>query len=205
MPALFDPQIITYTGQKFHVFNPSPAQVRLVDIVWSLSQKCRWGGHTPGFYSVAHHSLAAGLIEASEARAFALLHDACEAYLPDVPTPLKPYLLLHAGGADYKTFSAVEDAILASVWAKIGQYPSPNDAACVHAIDTALACAEWTQLLGRSHSEYLLAADRTTLPDGLEVAEEAVCRTSHITRDEIAYRFADALRACGCDVSLSRF
>lgn len=63
--------------------------VNLEDIAHSLSQLCRYGGHCNHFYSVAEHSVR--LSETVDPRE-ALLHDATEAYLGDVVSPLKSML-----------------------------------------------------------------------------------------------------------------
>ena len=71
----------------------------LEDIAHSLSLTCRYNGHCREFYSVAEHSMhLAKYLERTvlatdrEARLAALLHDASEAYLSDVPSPVKRYL-----------------------------------------------------------------------------------------------------------------
>ncbi len=92
--------ITTYTGKKFEPLHPSPYGVDIVDIAHALSQICRFGGHTKEFYSVAQHCFyVAELIDdwyVAKRRYWhkyvvvqALLHDASEAYLGDVVTPVK--------------------------------------------------------------------------------------------------------------------
>src|SRR5258708_3128752 len=54
--------IITYTGLKFYHLNPQPDMVTVEDIAHSLSQLCRWTGHSRFFYSVAQHSVYASQI-----------------------------------------------------------------------------------------------------------------------------------------------
>lgn len=84
--------IRTYTGGKFHVFAPKPDEVSILDIAHALSQQCRFTGHTRKFYSVAQHSV----LVARQSKCWGdqyelkgLLHDAAEAYLVDLPTPIK--------------------------------------------------------------------------------------------------------------------
>ncbi len=87
--------IQTYTGKQFWPLDPRPADVDLHDIAHALSLKCRFGGHCKVFYSVAEHSVrvlrhvakADGVTD-MELKA-ALLHDAAEAYLPDLLRPIK--------------------------------------------------------------------------------------------------------------------
>lgn len=79
---------------KFYFLNPSEADVHIEDIAHSLSMTCRFGGHCSMFYSVAEHSvIVSEILEregASPLTIYAgLLHDAEEAYLPDIPSPIK--------------------------------------------------------------------------------------------------------------------
>ena len=78
--------------KPFYPLDPRSAEIEIEEIAWSLSMQCRYTGHIKFFYSIAEHSV---LIAKSVPREFALwglLHDASEAYLHDVPKPLKAYL-----------------------------------------------------------------------------------------------------------------
>lgn len=87
-----DQWIQTYTGRRFWPLDPLPEDIVLEDIAHALSMKCRFTGHTQWFYSVAQHSVFVSMIVPQEHRAYALLHDAAEAYLPDVARPVKRQL-----------------------------------------------------------------------------------------------------------------
>lgn len=88
--------IETYTGRLLTPLDPDPADMSVQDIAHALAMKCRYSGHSRNFYSVAEHSvLMAEWFEKQDCafRAlYALLHDANEAYLPDVPSPVKQAL-----------------------------------------------------------------------------------------------------------------
>lgn len=91
----------TYSGKIYTIAKPDPEQICLEDIARSLSKQCRFAGHSTRFYSVAEHSihvcdrvkqLLNNMYSEEEERLTllrALLHDAAEAYLLDVPRPLK--------------------------------------------------------------------------------------------------------------------
>ena len=81
--------ITTYTGKKFHYLDPQPDEIDIVDIAHSLSLTCRFSGHCREFYSVAEHSIRVAEIVPLELRLQALLHDAAEAYITDIPRPIK--------------------------------------------------------------------------------------------------------------------
>jgi len=86
--------IETYSGLYVDPLDLAPADVRLEDIAQALSNTCRYTGHCKRFYSVAEHSVrvanrVADLGGDFTAERFALLHDASEAYLLDLPRPVK--------------------------------------------------------------------------------------------------------------------
>lgn len=83
----------TFSGKAFWPLDPRPEEIDIRDIAHALSMACRYAGHVRRFYSVAEHCvLLAGCFEAPALRKWALLHDASEAYLVDVPRPVKPFL-----------------------------------------------------------------------------------------------------------------
>lgn len=84
--------LLTYTGQRVDLVDPQPDMIDLIDIVIGLSRESRFAGQTKVFYSVAQHSTLASHIVPPEFAMEALLHDASEAYLKDIPRPLKQLL-----------------------------------------------------------------------------------------------------------------
>ena len=87
----------TYTGKQFWPLDPKPEEVCIEDIAHALSQICRFNGHTKRFYSVIHHSLnVAYYLEKTGhsklTQLYGLLHDTAEAYVCDIPRPLKRFL-----------------------------------------------------------------------------------------------------------------
>ena len=81
--------ISTYTGKKFYPLDPRPEEIDIYDIAHALSNQCRFAGHCTGFYSVAQHCVLVSLMCPEKDAMWGLLHDATEAYLSDVPSPLK--------------------------------------------------------------------------------------------------------------------
>lgn len=89
--------IQTYSGVQFYPLDPRPGDIVLADIIHSLSNQCRYGGHALAFYSVAEHSalLATWIYEKTRDPHLAmagLMHDAAEAYILDIPRPIKQML-----------------------------------------------------------------------------------------------------------------
>jgi len=90
------PFIETRSGLRFHPLEPKAADIRISDIAHALSNQCRFSGHTREHYSVAEHSVrVSNLLEeqgySKEMQLWGLLHDASEAYLVDLPSPLKQH------------------------------------------------------------------------------------------------------------------
>ena len=84
--------IATHSGKKLNPFNPNPDDITIGDIAHSLSMMCRFNGHCSRFYSVAEHSILVSQvvkIVSREAAMYGLMHDAAEAYLSDIPKPIK--------------------------------------------------------------------------------------------------------------------
>lgn len=82
----------TYTGRQFWPIDPRAEEIFIEDIAHSLSLQCRYAGHCINFYSVAEHCVHVSRAVPPEDALWGLLHDAAEAYLVDVPRPLKPFL-----------------------------------------------------------------------------------------------------------------
>ena len=106
-----DDYILTASGLKFYPLRPRSGDLYIKDIAHALAMKCRWGGHTRAFYSVAEHCIRCAEIVSPEVRLWALLHDAAEAYLPDICRPIKQ---------QYPQLVEAEDRILALVCTRWG-------------------------------------------------------------------------------------
>lgn len=91
---LYTPGCIrTYTGKYISPIDILPEQVDLIDIAHALSMQCRFGGHTKEFFSVAQHCVFVSRRFADKKLNLAgLLHDAAEAYIIDLPKPIKELL-----------------------------------------------------------------------------------------------------------------
>ena len=133
--------IKTFTGKRFYPMDPRAADIDIKDIAHALSQQCRFSGHTREFYSVAQHSFLVARhvyiagVPGATARA-ALLHDAAEAYLVDVPRPIKGSLLGYA---------QAENRIAALIAKKFNAtYPWP---ACVLGADDRMGVTEALALM----------------------------------------------------------
>lgn len=139
---LYHPDSIrTFTGKYVNPLNPDPDTICIEDIAHALSQICRFGGHTQFFYSVAEHSLDV----ASRVKIYkltALLHDASEAYLCDIPSPVKKQI---------PGYAEAEDRLMKVIADKFGLlWPVPD---FIKAADKAALEEEWQSLVLRGGVE----------------------------------------------------
>jgi len=128
----------SYTGRKIWPVDPRPEDIDLADIAHALSNLCRYGGHCKRFYSVAEHSVHVSYMVPTRYAKEALMHDASEAYLVDVPRPLKRLL------PDYKVAEDKQSTVIAGKYGL--KYPWPEE---VHTADNqVMLYLEAPELLG---------------------------------------------------------
>lgn len=84
--------ITTLSGKFFDILKPEEYEYDIEEIATALSNLCRYTGHVNTFYSVAEHSVLVSRIVPERLALAGLLHDASEAYLGDVSSPLKKLL-----------------------------------------------------------------------------------------------------------------
>lgn len=77
------------SGHDLNLRDLQPKDIQIEDIAHALARLCRFAGHVPWFYSVAQHSVTVARLVPPELALAALLHDASEAYLADIPTHVK--------------------------------------------------------------------------------------------------------------------
>lgn len=107
--------IQTYSGHKFDPIRPDPEKIDIRDIAHGLSLTCRYNGQCNRFYSVAEHSLIVSEHVPVELRLAALLHDASEAYISDVTSPVK---------ASIPGYCRIEDGLQFTIYAKYKCQPT---------------------------------------------------------------------------------
>ena len=132
------PFIQTLSGRRVNPFDAAPDDIDPHDIARALSNICRFGGHSKAFYSVAQHSvIVCELLEQRGATPdelmAALLHDAAEAYLGDLPHPLKHRSEL---GAAFRVAEKRLEAVIEE------RFSLPDAAAKIKPLDKALLATE---------------------------------------------------------------
>lgn len=149
-----DAWIQTYSGKKFHIFDPRPEEVYIEDIAHSLSLLCRFNGHCNSFYSVAEHSIyvakevgnQTGSVELSVA---ALFHDSSEAYIGDMSKPFKDHM-------DY--YKEVEKNIQRVIEKKFNLPANIFDHKAIKDADVAVLLAEKRDLLNKEPEPWSINA-----------------------------------------------
>ena len=136
--------IPTYSGEYFKFGERiDPAVIKIEDIAHSLSMQCRFNGHTEEFYSVAEHSLIMSYQVSDKAALYALLHDAAEAYIGDIVTPLKT-----------DEMRVCEDRIMAAILEALGLEVPLETIIEVQEADMRMLATEVNQLIHPElHSE----------------------------------------------------
>lgn len=152
-----NPTITTRSGLYFNFINPDPDTIIIEDIAHALANICRFTGHTKQFYSVAQHSVLVSEIVEPEYQLDGLMHDAAEAYIGDISSPLKRRI---------PQYAAIERTVEYAVRYKFGLMLDLTPA--IKKADYVLLATERRDLMAE-HDEYWGLLDGVQpLPDRIE-------------------------------------
>jgi hypothetical protein len=129
----------TFSGLRFWPLAPNPEKILIADIAHALAHQCRFGGHASKFYSVAEHSVHVSRLCPAQDALWDLLHDASEAYLVDLPRPLKRL-------PEFAPYREAERRLQRAVAERFGL--APEQPASVMAADDTMLWIEAHSLLG---------------------------------------------------------
>lgn len=148
-------EICTYSGKKLDIMAPERSAIDLYDIARGLSWLPRYRAQTRGLFAVAAHCVALSRWceehwpPGARRRAVALcalLHDAPEAYLGDIPYPVRPLV------PDWKWY---EDRLFEAIWgALVGlEPPTAQELEFVEAADRRIVGDEWAAMMPQHRGE----------------------------------------------------
>lgn len=145
--------IQTYNGGRFDFFNMSKEKLDINAIAHALSQVCRFGGHCREFYSVAQHSVYVSQLCKPDNRMAGLMHDATEAYIGDMVSPLKKLV------PEFQNYESDLWRVVASQFGIPKKLPDD-----VKAADLAMLSAEARDLCGADPTTWGLKPARADIP-----------------------------------------
>lgn len=142
--------IQTFSGERFYPLTPDINTINITDIAHALSMQCRFSGHTKFHYSVAQHCVYVSYLCNIEDAFYGLLHDASEAYLVDVPKPLKD-------SGKFLEYKILEKNLQNMIYQKyIGNSEEPGS---VHKADMICLSTEAIQLYNNLRDDWVLPAN----------------------------------------------
>lgn len=117
--------MITHSGKRIDLPSPKPGQVDIKDVAVQLSRMPRFVGATQQPWNVAAHSLHCAALAEGEgaslpAQLAALLHDAHEAYMGDIPSPFKAAVRLEANSPIWCHLDLAEEKLQVAVLHQLG-------------------------------------------------------------------------------------
>jgi uncharacterized protein len=133
--------IRTFTGRLVDPIHLTPEDICIEDIAHALSNQCRFSGHTRRFYSVAEHSVRVSKRCTLDPLS-ALLHDAPEAYLVDLPRPLKHH-------PQFAFYRLVEAHVEEMIQEKFALIPLPEIEEEIKVADQRMLASEMFGLMNR--------------------------------------------------------
>lgn len=177
----------TYSGQAFDLLHPDPRAVRFTDLGISLSRCNRFIGHTAHDvpYSVAQHSYLAEQALPADAspgvRLLTILHDAHEAFIGDIPSPVK-MALRAAHPRAIEAVKLLANRVQDAVHRAFGLHPwewEPGDAmaaiAAVKHADMLMLAAEKRDLMAPCDRAWDALPDPEAVPKIDPLASNAAC------------------------------
>jgi len=161
----------TASGHSFNILDIDQTDIRMSDIADGLSKQARFKGQYQGDFilSVAQHSVYVSILiretmqqlgkytqhEINRMSLIGLLHDGSEAYLGDMPTPVKIYL---------PDFAALEDKVQSAVYKQFGVEPTEMELSMMHYCDRRMFDME-ALLIGRDPIYRYMAGDEECLDE----------------------------------------
>lgn len=154
------PWVQTHSGRAFPLIDSQQSDVYWPDIIYALAHLNRFSGHADS-YSVAQHSILVAKQLPQEWKLYGLLHDAHEAMIGDITTPVSRALQILGDGVEggfcptgrvHRAIRQLKDGVDAAIYPAAGlHWPIPQTIEeAVHVADKRAFVTEVRDLLGRS-------------------------------------------------------
>lgn len=134
-------EIETCSGWAVDVVNPDMATISLEDIAQSLSRLCRFNGHVSEPYYVSQHCEMVATLMGTELGYYrevclwGLFHDAAEAFIGDIPRPVKH---------QFQGVKEMEEKLMEAICGRFClPYPCPWPLTLKHCDNVALMNEAW--------------------------------------------------------------
>lgn len=142
----------TFSGRQFWPLDPKAEDICIIDIAYALAKTCRYNGHCRKFYSVAEHSYLVSLHVPEQFALWGLLHDSAEAYVGDIPRPMKQLEV-------FKCIKMVEAKIMKVIIELFDLHPGTEPKE-VKMIDQALLADEKNQIMAAEPAPWYLPQEQ---------------------------------------------
>lgn len=157
--------IQTFSGGIFYPLDPRANEINLIDVAHALGNKARFTGHTRILYSTGEHSVRVSWLLRSQGHSLmrqyvGLHHDDSDAYLPDVPTPLKKM-------PEFAWFREIEHKVQEKCYERFGCVI--DDYSVVKEVDTILLLTEKRDLMPEKNGNWNTKFTQVPIPKPYEI------------------------------------
>jgi hypothetical protein len=156
--------------------DPREEDIFHLDIAHSLSRQGRYAGHSYRFLSIAEHCCHIHDLAPDHLKMQALMHDASETYLVDIPRPVKPYLI---------EYGPIEENIMQTIARKF-KFSWPMDS-YIKELDTNILLNEKDAIMNPCDQEWNMVGS-TKLPISIQCWDPDTAKQQFLTR---FYRLRD--------------
>lgn len=165
------PTIMIVSGVYFDLEDPESSEFGIEDIAHALAHICRYAGHCRTFYSVAQHSVLVSYVVPQEHAFAGLMHDAAEAFIGDMTSPLKILM------PDYRRIEARIEAVVFARFGLPAKLPQ-----CVRDADRVLLRTEQRDLMNANGHRWSFTEGIEPLPERIEPMAPPEAKTAFLTR-----------------------
>lgn len=176
--------LVTYKGIQFDYINPTPEMVDVEDIIRSISRLNRFVGHSKRAYTVGEHTflclfMAELLGYSYREQLLVLLHDFTEAYVADMPAPLKKLI---------PEYSVIEERVEKAIYQHVGiEPPTVEEYAKIKSVDLTMLVIEMRDLTVHKWTDFISDVTHITMLDSLELVIDSNSSMSEIMLNDLLH------------------